>query len=138
MVKQQQKKQTQKQKSSSSTHVENILLIILASLSLLIALFLIFYMVFKYSCKNTFIQKFPDYGECIYKALNENLSSSRMNQICNSILNCNYTDYNTQLNCLGQYLKDMLQGDQQTLINIISSLKNECQIVLPPLPKPPQ
>jgi len=129
MVKQQQKKQTQK--SSSSTPIENILLIILASLSLLIALFLIFYMIFKYSCKNTFIQKFPTYGECLYNALNENLNSSQMNQICNSILNCNYPNGSDQLNCLMTYLSGMLKDDTTRLTNILNSFVKKCQIVLP-------
>jgi flagellar basal body-associated protein FliL len=117
--------QKQKQKSSSSTPIENIILIILASLSLLIALFLIFYMIFKYSCKNTFIQKFPNYGACIYTALNKNLSSSQMNQVCNAILNCPPGN----IQCLIDYLTGMLQdGQQTTLTAILTSFAQDCNI----------
>jgi hypothetical protein len=116
----------QKQKQRSSSNLSNIILIILATISLFIAIMLIIYLLFKNSCKDTFKQKFPNYGECIYNVLNQNLTPSQMNQICNSILNCNESTLNSQLHCLQSYLDGLnLKGGSG---KIISSIINECNI----------
>ena len=106
----------------AGNNMNSIITTIFFAIVFIILIILIFFLFRKINCQQAFINKFPN-GNCIYNALNENLNRTQVNQICNAITNCNYTNLGDQINCLKETLNNFNIQPGSNVLNEIDKCK---------------